>query len=128
MKISRYPYRASAWWGSALVAQSDSCLCLDELGEPATLYFPHHDIRLELFRDEVRRISCPVKGEVEYLTIEPPAGPVRQRTGPSTASWGQSDPTSSDGDDILSRLTQPSEPFRQLSGYAAFDQAECASR
>jgi acyl-CoA thioesterase II len=122
MKISRYPYRARAWWGSALVAQSDSCLCVDELGEPATLYFPHHDIRLELFRDEVRRISCSVKGEVEFLTIESPAGPVRQLTGPSAASWGLSDPTSFDGDDILSRLTQPSELFRALSGYAAFDQ------
>ncbi len=123
MKISPYPYRARAWWGSAVVAQSDSCLCVEEPGEPATLYFPQHDIRLELFRGEVRRHSCPEKGEVEYLTIDPPAGPAGRRLNPSTASWDTSDATSSDGHDILSRLTHPSGPFRPLSGYAAFDQA-----
>ena len=40
MKISDYPYRARAWWGRTMVAQSESCLCVDEVGVPATLYFP----------------------------------------------------------------------------------------
>jgi acyl-CoA thioesterase II len=106
-----------------MVAQSDSCLCTEELGEPATLHFPERDIRLELFCGEVRRASCPEKGEVEYLSIDPPSRAVWQPRGPSVASWDKSDAICSDGRDILSRLIQPSGPFRQLSGYGAFDQA-----
>jgi acyl-CoA thioesterase-2 len=40
MKIERYPYRAKAWLGQALAAESDLCLCLVRPGEPSILYFP----------------------------------------------------------------------------------------
>jgi acyl-CoA thioesterase II len=44
--VQRYPYRATAWFGDELVAQSDACLCDDREGEPAVLYFPQADIDL----------------------------------------------------------------------------------
>jgi acyl-CoA thioesterase II len=104
-----------------MVAQSGSCLYVEEEGEPATLYFPLDDIRLELFRDEVRRFSCPVRGEVELLSIDSPSGPVGQLAGPSTASWDVSDAIGSGGRDISWRIIRPSERFHALSGYGAFD-------
>ncbi len=51
MNVYDYPYRARAWWGHTMVAQSDSCRCVDQEGEPATLYFPLGDIRAELVDD-----------------------------------------------------------------------------
>ena len=44
MTVQRYPYRARAWRGDVLVAESDACLCHERNGEPAVLYFPHADI------------------------------------------------------------------------------------
>lgn len=106
-----------------MVAQSDSCLFVEEDGEPATLYFPADDIRVDLFRAEVRRTSCPVRGEVELLSIDSPPQPVGQLAGPSTASWDVPDAVDSDSDghDILWRIIGPSEQLHQLSGYGAFD-------
>ena len=40
MKIERYPYRARAWVGEVLAADSDACLCVEREGEPSVLYFP----------------------------------------------------------------------------------------
>ncbi|MGO9857444.1 MAG: acyl-CoA thioesterase domain-containing protein [Acidimicrobiales bacterium] len=121
MKISRYPLRARAFWGQAMVAQSDSCLCVEEEGEPATLYFPPDDIRVELFRDEVRRISCPVRGEVELLSIDPPPESGGPLLSASTASWDAPDAIGSDGREVLWRISRPSERLHRLSGYGAFD-------
>ncbi len=53
--VERYPYRASAWSDGALVAESDSCLCLEEPGRPAVLYFPLADIDVERLEGEGRR-------------------------------------------------------------------------
>ena len=46
--VSRYLFQARAWWGRTMVADSDSCLCIEEEGQPATLYFPDSDIKLGL--------------------------------------------------------------------------------
>ncbi len=58
MTVQRYPYRARAWLGETLVAQSDACLCDDRAGEPAVLYFPLADIDL-----------AGLKGETSVLTM-----------------------------------------------------------
>lgn len=50
MKVQRYPYRARAWWGDALVAESDACLSLEREGMPSLLYFPRADIDFSAFR------------------------------------------------------------------------------
>ena len=52
MRLRRYPYRARASWGEAVVAESDACLCLEPDGEPATLWFPEADIDRILVADE----------------------------------------------------------------------------
>ena len=52
MKISRYPYRARAWWDDRLVAQSDSCLCVEVPGELPVLYFPSTDVDTDLGASE----------------------------------------------------------------------------
>ena len=40
MKVEPYPYTARAWWGEAVVAESDACLLVETPGEPVVLYFP----------------------------------------------------------------------------------------
>jgi acyl-CoA thioesterase-2 len=108
MNVYEYPYRARAWLGQTMVADSGSCLCLDEEGKPATLYFPPGDIRLELFRNEVRRMSAPEMGEVELLSVAAAAGAVEEV----------------DGQEILCRLSGPTDSFRRLAGFSAFDQGQ----
>jgi acyl-CoA thioesterase II len=44
MKISRYPYRARAWWGDRLVVASGICLCGEAPGERPVLFFPVADV------------------------------------------------------------------------------------
>ena len=46
-----YPYRARAFWGDALVAESEACLVLEREGKPALLYFPRADIDFSAFHD-----------------------------------------------------------------------------
>ena len=104
-----------------MVAQSDSCLCVDEMGVPATLYFPPRDIRGELFHREVQRSSCPEKGELELLSIDSPPGTSEQSAPPATASWDASGASSSDGGGVLWRLTRPTAAFRPLAGFGSFD-------
>jgi acyl-CoA thioesterase II len=51
-RLAPYPYRARAWWGETVVAESDACLCLERDGEPATLWFPTSDLRRVELADE----------------------------------------------------------------------------
>ncbi len=52
VRLQPYPYRARAWWGEEVVAESDSCLCLERDGEPATLWFPESAINRARIADE----------------------------------------------------------------------------
>jgi uncharacterized protein (DUF427 family)/acyl-CoA thioesterase len=54
MNVAPYPYRARAWWGDVVVADSDSCLCVERDGEPPELWFPEEDIDRSRFREESR--------------------------------------------------------------------------
>ncbi len=105
MKVEHYPYRASAWWGGQLVARSDACLRVEELGAAPVLYFPLADIDLDRFEDQGRR-GATAWGETQLWSIAPVgvAG----------------DPA--DGHDILSSLVAPPPPVRELRGFGAFDQ------
>jgi acyl-CoA thioesterase II len=42
--IEAYPYRAKAWWGDEVVAESDACRCAVRAGEPSVLWFPEESI------------------------------------------------------------------------------------
>ena len=105
MKVEHYPYSVSAWWGGQLVARSDACLRVEELGAPPVLYFPLADIDLDRFEDQGRRDST-AWGETQLWSIAP--------TGVASASV--------DGHDILSSIVAPPPPLRELRGFGAFDQ------
>jgi acyl-CoA thioesterase-2 len=64
VSLQRYPYRARAWWGEAVVADSIACLCLEREGQPSFLYFPRRDIDLSLFQ-LTGRAAEPEGGEAE---------------------------------------------------------------
>ncbi len=65
MSIGRYPYRASAWSDRGLLAQSGSCLCVEEPGHSPVLYFPLADIDVERLEGEGLRRALvePAAGE-----------------------------------------------------------------
>ena len=66
MTARPYPYAARAWWGEAVVAESDACLLVETPGAPSTLYFPEAAIDLSaLDRGGAR--------DVVSLVTEPPA-------------------------------------------------------
>jgi acyl-CoA thioesterase II len=64
MKVSRYPYRASAWWDDRLVVQSDSCLCAEAPGELPVLYFPLEDVHTD-FTVVDGLAECVVPGDAQ---------------------------------------------------------------
>ena len=74
MTLQPYPYRARAWWGEALVAESEACLTVDRPGEPSLLYFPRGDLDLSLFRQDGIRVSGPEGGDAETWSAESPGG------------------------------------------------------
>jgi acyl-CoA thioesterase II len=91
--LGPYPYRARAWWGEVLLAQSASCLCLETDGEPSVLWFPESDI------------------DVSALHEEPP------RSDPT----GKIRPWTMQGHDVLSVLSEPVDAFDALRGHGTFD-------
>ncbi len=112
---------ARAWWGDRLVAESSAAVRVEEAGAPPALYFPCADVRLDLFRDDGHRTTCPVKGPARLWSIDPHpdggAGSAAPRLG-----WGEpevADPGG--GTDVLWSLTESPPALGRLSGLAAFD-------
>lgn len=97
VESSPCPLRARAWWDGQLLAESIAAVRVEETDEPPVLYFPCSDVRLDLFHDEGRRTTCPVKGAARLW------------------SFG------ANGRDVLWRFTDPSPKLAWLSGLAAFD-------
>jgi acyl-CoA thioesterase/uncharacterized protein (DUF427 family) len=109
------PYRARAWWGERLVADSTAAVRVLEPGQPPALYFPRSDVRFDMFHDEGRRAACPVKGGGSLWTIE---GKVRT----SPAAWQDAaDDVAADGRDVLWSFSEPAAGLDWLSDLAAFD-------
>jgi acyl-CoA thioesterase-2 len=91
VRVEPYPYRARAFWGDALVAESEACLVLEREGTPALLYFPRAAIDLSAFRHAGPVTPAPEGGGGEAwgdgesdsalvtLVTDPPAalGPLR---------------------------------------------------
>lgn len=95
----RCPFRARAWWGSQLVAESTAAVRVEERGVEPLLCFPVADVRLEAFRDEGRATTCPVKGTAGLWSID-------------------------GGRDVLRVFVGPPDRLDWLSGLAAFDQEQ----
>jgi uncharacterized protein (DUF427 family)/acyl-CoA thioesterase len=60
---------ARAWSGDLLLAESDSCLRLEEVRHVDRLYFPEADVRWELFEPTDHHSVCPFKGEADYWSL-----------------------------------------------------------
>jgi acyl-CoA thioesterase II len=100
MRIERFRYAASAWWEGQVVARSDACLCLEDMGVEPVLYFPLGDIDVDRFEDRGRRRSGE-QWETQSWSIVTSAG--------GTA-------------EILSSPVAPPAPWSELVGFACFDQ------
>ena len=70
MRIEECPYRARAWRGDVLVAESDDCLSLEDDGAPSVLYFPAADIDASTLEGD---------GDLLRMVTEPPEGLGRLR-------------------------------------------------
>ena len=70
-RIDLVPCRATArvWHGDLLLAESDSCLVLQETKHVDRLYFPMDDVRFELFTESDKHTICPFKGEASYWSL-----------------------------------------------------------
>jgi acyl-CoA thioesterase/uncharacterized protein (DUF427 family) len=98
VNLRRYPYPARVWWGEAVVAESDSCYCLEREGEPALLYFPRADIDFSLFTPAGTVALEPEDGEGEAWAAE-----------------------SADGHTVLTFPRSQSAPLEGLRDYGRFD-------
>ena len=115
MKVERYPYRAHAWWGEILLAESDQCLLVDRDDAPSVLCFPRSDIDFTLLDEGEEPRSCP-EGEASFWSTDVPRGPTD-----SSASWHSKETKHKDGRDVLRIFTDPSVDLEELVGYGAFD-------
>jgi acyl-CoA thioesterase II len=111
------PYRARAWWGDTLVAQSSDCIRVEHAGRAPVLYFPCSEVRFGLFRAEDEPRTYP-EGTARVFSLDSPAEPP---TAQEAGSWRASPDRSLGGRDVLWSLTDPSPEYRWLSDHAAFD-------
>jgi len=111
MKVERYPYRARAWWGETLLAESDGCLLVERDDALSVLCFPRGDIDFALLHEGEEPRSCP-EGEASFWSTDAPRGATD-----SSASWHAEDSKQEDGRSVLRVFTDPP----QLVGYGAFD-------
>ncbi len=51
------------------VAKSDAALVLHERGYEPRVYFPMHDVRMDLLTTTDRSTHCPYKGDASYWTV-----------------------------------------------------------
>ncbi|HEY8524912.1 MAG TPA: acyl-CoA thioesterase domain-containing protein [Acidimicrobiales bacterium] len=122
------PYRARAWWGDQLVADSTAAVRVEAPDQPPALFFPCTDIRLDLFRDEGRTATDPVLGEVRLWGIagagasrDPAGGAPGAAPGADDGGWHGDRLDQSDGRDVLRGVVAPPPELAWLSGLAAFD-------
>jgi acyl-CoA thioesterase II len=69
VKVEPYPYTARAWWGEAVVAESDACLLVETQGAPSVLYFPESAINLSALDGDGARDAVSLMTE----RADPPA-------------------------------------------------------
>jgi acyl-CoA thioesterase-2 len=60
---------ARVWTGDVLLAESTSCLRVEETRHVDRLYFPESDVNWEHFEESVAHTICPFKGEASYWTL-----------------------------------------------------------
>lgn len=60
---------ARATFNGETVAESDAALVLNERGYQPRVYFPMHDVRMDLLTSTDRSTHCPYKGDASYWTV-----------------------------------------------------------
>jgi uncharacterized protein (DUF427 family) len=68
-------FRARAWWGQDLIADSSKAVVVTEPGQAAALYFPIADVRLDNIHDG-GEVTCPAKGTAQLWTLPGEVPPV----------------------------------------------------
>jgi acyl-CoA thioesterase II len=118
-QLQRRPcrYRARAWWGDLLVADSVNSVRVEEPGQEPELYFPLADVHLAHLRDEGRERARSPKGTARLWSIDAPGGAPFD---PTPRDWSRP-PTRVDGRDCMWTFDQPASGLEWLKGRAAFD-------
>lgn len=108
-------FRARAWWGQDLIADSPDAIIVSEPGQPAALYFPLADARLGNSQDSGEAV-CPVKGTARLWTLPgavPPAG---------AGAWSADDrPDRVEGKGAAWTFSDPASELEWLRDLVAFD-------
>ena len=112
-RIRPCPYRARAWWGDQLVAESTSAVRVDIPGQAPTLWFPWDDVRPAALRSAGKETWD--GGEVERFDAAAPAPDDDEPT-----TWGDR-PAGRDGIGIVRRSITPPAGREPLAGHALVD-------
>ncbi|CAO5188229.1 conserved hypothetical protein [Frankia sp. AiPs1] len=114
--VVRSPYRARAWWGEQLVAESTEAVRVQEPGQAAELHFPRGDVRFDLFTPAGELAASAIKGGGRTWSIE-------GKVPPAITGWGQAVTPGEvvDGQDVLWSYTEPAAGLEWLAEFAAFD-------
>lgn len=111
-------YRARAWWGDELLADSTSALRVDMPGHSPWLWFPWDDVRSERLRSS--GIESWNGGEVERFDADGPA-PARAEA----IAWGDElDDAPRDGTGVVRRCVTPPRGLEELHDHALVDHVQ----
>jgi uncharacterized protein (DUF427 family) len=99
-RIEADPRRIHVLFGGHTVADSTNALVVREPGQPASWYFPRHDVEMLVLQPTGRRAGSPAKGLATYFTINRDASVIEN------AAWSFEDPPT---------------PYQPLAGHIAFD-------
>ena len=110
-------YRARAWCGDRVIADSIHSVRVEEPGQEPELYFPLADVHLVHLRDEGRQRASASKGTARLWSIDQPKGvpfdaPARDWSGHRTQA---------DGRDCMWSFDRPAPGLEWLKRLAAFD-------
>jgi acyl-CoA thioesterase II len=111
------PYRARAWFGDRVVADSVRAVRVEEPDREADLYFPLADVDLAQLRDEGRERTDLLKGTARLWSIALPEGAPFD---PPAREWS-SHRALSDGRDCVWSFDRPASGVEWLKDLAAFD-------
>jgi acyl-CoA thioesterase len=108
------PYRARAWWGDALLAESTGALRVDRPGHSPALWFPWDDVRTATLRSS--GVEGWEGGRVERFDADEPAPrhdePMR---------WADEPSGPRDGTGVVRRCVTAPAGLEAVRGYAVVD-------
>lgn len=111
-------YRARAWWGGQLVADSAAAIRVTEPRRTPELYFPRADVRFELLGAPTGQAVCPVKGSAQLWTLDGKSPAPRPEWADPERAGGDG---LVDGQDAVWSFTEPAAGLDWLRDLVAFD-------